>query len=346
LLHELCRGQGRIEGFRAFCGWEDEKQIPPLRCGMTTKKTKAKAKANPPPTARGDTNAEALSGLSFGDGGAEGGDAAGLDGAVAAGETFDGIGEELLGTGQRGGFVPGGEVGKRKEPGGEAADGEMAHADEGVAGVEGAVALVEEGEVARDVAGRFDGTEGADELAFGDEFRGPGLDAGDAAFDFGFGFGGCEGLVGWSPEEGQAAGVGDELDVGGAEFCEEGVNGADVVHVSVGEENASDGCAEGVGGGEDVVVSAGEAGVDEGEAVGLAHEVTVDEAEAGELNGVGGDLSGFHRLDWMLETSAMQRFSEQMVCRSFLCEFERRLRDFIERGVAGPLLPGGSAAFA
>jgi hypothetical protein len=34
--------------------------------------------------------------LSLGDGGAEGGDAAGFDGAVAAGETFDGIGEELL----------------------------------------------------------------------------------------------------------------------------------------------------------------------------------------------------------------------------------------------------------
>jgi hypothetical protein len=60
--------------------------------------------------------------LSLGDGGAEGGDAAGFDGAVAAGETFDGIGEELLGAGQRGGFVPGAEVRQREEPGGEAAE--------------------------------------------------------------------------------------------------------------------------------------------------------------------------------------------------------------------------------
>jgi hypothetical protein len=95
-------------------------------------------------------------------------------------------------------------------------------------------------------------------------------------------------------QEGQTAGVGDELYVGGPEFFEEGVDGADVIHVGVGEENAADGCAENAGGGEDVVVGAGEAGVDEGEAVGFADEVAVDEAEAGELSGVGRDLSGFH----------------------------------------------------
>jgi len=99
---------------------------------------------------------------------------------VAAGEALDGVGEESVGAGERGGFVPCAEVGQREEPGGEAADGEVAFADEAVAGVEGAVALIEEGEMAGDVAGGFNDTEGADELAFGDEFCGARLDAGDA----------------------------------------------------------------------------------------------------------------------------------------------------------------------
>jgi hypothetical protein len=42
-------------------------------------------------------------------------------------------------------------------------------------------------------------------------------------------------------------------------------------------------------------VRAGEAGVDECEAVGFADEETIHETEAGELDGVGGYLSGFHR---------------------------------------------------
>jgi hypothetical protein len=164
------------------------------------------------------------------------------------------------------------------------------------------------------VAGGLDGAEGADEFVFGDEFVGAGLDAGDAAFDFGLRFVGLERHVGWFLEEGQAAGVGDELDVRGAEFFEEGVDGADVVPVGVGEEDAADGCAESASGDEDVVVGAGEAGVDEGEAVGFANEEAVDEAESGELDSVGGDLSRFHLLDWMLEEIARQRLSRQTVC--------------------------------
>jgi hypothetical protein len=178
-------------------------------------------------------------GIGFGDGGAEGGDAARLDGSVAACEALDREGKEFLGADERGGFVPGAEVGQRKEPGGEAADGEVAFADEGVAGVEGAVAFVEKGEVAGDVARGFDGAEGTDELALSDKSGGTGFDAGDAAFDCGLGLVGLEGRVGRLLEERQAARVGDELDVRGAEFLEEGVDGAEVIHVGVGEKNAA-----------------------------------------------------------------------------------------------------------
>lgn len=69
-----------------------------------------------------------------------------------------------------------------------------------------------------------------------------------------------------------------------------------MVDVGVSEEDAADGRAESLCGGEDVVVGVGEVGVDEGEAVGLADEVAVDQAEASELMGVGGDRCGLHSL--------------------------------------------------
>lgn len=51
-------------------------------------------------------------------------------------------------------------------------------------------------------------------------------------------------------EQRQATGNGSELDGGviGVEFCEERVDRADVVHVRVGKENASDGRRAGAGG--------------------------------------------------------------------------------------------------
>lgn len=101
-------------------------------------------------------------------------------------------------------------------------------------------------------------------------------------------------FVGWFLQERQSADVRGELDLRGAQLREKGIDGADVVDVGVGEEDAADGCVEGAGGGEDVVCGVGEVGVDEGEAVGFADEVAVDEAEAGELMAVGGDRGRFH----------------------------------------------------
>ena len=91
--------------------------------------------------------------------------------------------------------MPGAEVGEGKEPWSEAAYGKAAHGDEGVAGVEGSVALVEEREMAGNVAGCLDGAEGADEVTFFEEFCRAGFDAGDAAFDFGLRLVGLEGGV-------------------------------------------------------------------------------------------------------------------------------------------------------
>jgi hypothetical protein len=213
---------------------------------------------------------------------------------VARGEALNGVVEKLLCAGDGGGLVPVGEVGQGKKPWSETAYGKAAHGNEGVACVESVVALIEKREVAGDVTGGFDGAEGADEVAFVEESGGAGFNAGEASFDLCLRLVRLERFVGWFLEEREAAGVGDELDVCGAEFFEESVDGADVVHVSVGEENAADGRVERTGGGEDVVVGSGEAGVDEGDAVGLADEIAIDEGEAGELKGVGGDLGRLH----------------------------------------------------
>lgn len=80
---------------------------------------------------------------------------------MAAGEASDTEREQLLCADERGRFTPRGDVGKGKEPRSEAADGKPAHSDEGIAGEEGAVALVEKVKVAWDVACGCDATESA-----------------------------------------------------------------------------------------------------------------------------------------------------------------------------------------
>ena len=148
--------------------------------------------------------------------------------------------------------------------------------------------------MAGDVAWSLDDEKRTVEFAFGEEAYGACVDAGEAASDLFVGLAGLERFVWWFLQQREGAGVGSELDPRGAKFREEGVDGADVVDVGVGEEDAADGSAEGFGDGEDVVVGVGEVRVDESEAIGLADEVTVDEAEAGELVGVGGDRGGLH----------------------------------------------------
>ena len=107
---------------------------------------------------------------------------------MAAGEALDGVVEEVAGAGEGGGKGLADFEGE--PPGAEAGDAEVEDGDEGVACVEGAVAVVEEGELARDVAGGGDGKEGADAVAFGEDLGGDGGDAGEAALDFAWGVGG------------------------------------------------------------------------------------------------------------------------------------------------------------
>lgn len=226
---------------------------------------------------------------------------------MAAGEALDGVIEQGAGAGDGYGFVPGGDVGEREEPGSVAADGEAADGDEGVSGVEGSVALVEQGEVAGDVAGGFEDAEAAVEFAGGEAAGDRRGDAGEAAADRTFRFAGLEGFVGGTAEEGKASGAGGEFDPG-PEAGDEGVDRADVIDVGVGEGDAADGGAG--GGGEDVGSGSGEAGVDQGEAVGLRDEIAVDEAVAGELEGVRGETGDAkaHGAIWMRDRGgAMQK---------------------------------------
>ena len=162
---------------------------------------------------------------------------------------------------------------------------------EGVAGVEGAVALVEEADVAGRVAGGGDAAEGAVEFAVGDEVCGGGAGAGEAAFDFALRLVGVEGAILarlFGEQAGVALGDGDvgrsaDGSAGVLRAAErEGVEGADVVAVGVGEEDAADGAVvDGLRGGEDGSGGARDGGIDEGEAVDLGDEVAVAEAEAG-----------------------------------------------------------------
>ena len=108
----------------------------------------------------------------FSDGLFQGGSTAGFDLAVAAGEALDGDGgslEEGAGGCEGDVPVPGAEVGQGEVPRHKAADAETAYAAEGVSGEEGAVALVEEGEMAGDVARGLEDAEGAVEFAAGQE---------------------------------------------------------------------------------------------------------------------------------------------------------------------------------
>jgi len=218
----------------------------------------------------------------FGEGGFEEVVAAFEDAAVAgdyvADGGFGGDGfEQALDAGFGGGAVPGAEVGQGEEPRSPASDmGFAAHGAEGVADVEGAVAFVEEAEVAGSVAGGGEAAEGAVEFSVGDGVRGGGDGSGEAALDLALGLVAVEGEVLRGGLGEQAGVAGADGDVDGAEEVGELVEGADVVSVSVGEEDAGDGSAEGAGGVEDGCGGAGDAGVDEGEGVGLADEVGVD----------------------------------------------------------------------
>ena len=75
--------------------------------------------------------------------------------------------------------------------------------------------------------------------------------------------------------EGALAGGDEELGGWGEEVGEV-VDGADVVDVGVGEEDAADETVATAGGFDDGLGEVGEVGIDEGEAVGLADEVAVD----------------------------------------------------------------------
>ena len=172
------------------------------------------------------------------------------------------------------------KVGKRKVPRGPAADGEPAYVDEGIACVEGAVALVEKGDVAGNVAGCRNATQRAEEFAFLKDVSNGRADAGEATCEAVLRLSWQERFIGRPAQQGESAGVRGEGDAG--QFGRQAVDRADVVYVSVGEDDALDRESGGCGCGEDGGFGVGEAGVDEREGGGLAgsaflaDEVAVD----------------------------------------------------------------------
>jgi hypothetical protein len=67
----------------------------------------------------------------------------------------------------------------------------------------------------------------------------------------------------------------------------------------MGEGDAAEGCAESPDGSEYVIGGAGKTGVNEGEAIRLANEIAVDEAQAGKLVCIGGHSGGSHNRLWL-----------------------------------------------
>jgi hypothetical protein len=114
---------------------------------------------------------------------------------VAAGKKLDRVREQLLRAGKSGGLVPGAKVREWKEPRSKAADREAAFADESVPTKKRTVPFVEEREMSGYVSWSFDSAKRADEIALGDQPRGPGVDSRDASLDFALTFVGLEGSI-------------------------------------------------------------------------------------------------------------------------------------------------------
>ena len=123
--------------------------------------------------------------------------------------------------------------------------------------------------MSRDVSGGFYGAERPDEIAFRQQSFGPRRYAGQATLDFGLGFTREKRGVRRLLQEGQAAGIGDQLDVGRAELGDQGIDGAHVVHMGMGENDAPKGGAEAGRGGEEVALRPGQTRVHQGQPVGL-----------------------------------------------------------------------------
>ena len=151
--------------------------------------------------------------------------------------------------------------------------------DHRVAGVERAVARVEEREVAGGVAGGGVDLERADPVAALDRPGRPRLRAGDTALELGLGLVRVDGLV--AGQQPRVARGDEDLDPG--QRGGERVEAADVVLVGVGQRDPLDRLPERGGGGQDPPGGAGDQRVDEGEAVLLLDEIAVDEPEAVDL---------------------------------------------------------------
>ena len=211
---------------------------------------------------------------------------------MTAGKALDGVGEELSGAfnGER--FGPHGQGRQREVPRSPAADREAPDGDQFITCVEGSVSLVEKGEVAGDVAGRGDAAERSEELAVSDKMGNGGDDAGQASADLLLRLAGTERFVGRALQQRQGAFADGDDDAG--QTLRELIDGADVIGVGVGKEDAADRRAKRLRRSEDVLSSAGDRGVDKGEAVVLTKEVAVHQTESGELVGVGRDLGYIH----------------------------------------------------
>ena len=174
--------------------------------------------------------------------------------------------------------VPGRKPGHRVPPGHHGAGGYPASGGEGVPGVQGAVAGVEEGEVAGGMSRGGHHPQGADHLAVGNQ---PGRAGGGGPETAAHRTGGLVvACLGVACQQRRLPLGGDYLDAG--QRRGERVQRAVVVAVGVGQHDAHDGQPQRGGAREDQPVGAGQAGIDQREPVVLDDQVLVDEAQPGD----------------------------------------------------------------
>src|SRR5882757_7985595 len=148
--------------------------------------------------------------------------------------------------------------------------------------------------MSRYVSGGIEGAERADEVAFREQQGRLRFDRPDASLDFSLRLVGLQRSIGWLLQQRHAPCTADQLYVATTQLFDQRIDRTHMVHVCMGKHDAANRDADLPCGRENVIGRTGETRVDQAEAISLTNQVTIDEAQAGELISVGSHTSGLH----------------------------------------------------
>ena len=218
---------------------------------------------------------------------------------------------------KRRGIVPGGPFGQGKKPGRVEGKMNSAEGDQGVTGVQTAVALVKKGKMTGCVSGRRDDAERSDSVIFANQQIGQVVEFLEAAFDRALGFvwkevhlGRLDAIRGFDQELRVALAC-DQFCLGKDLF--QGVDGACVIHVAVCQKDAANSLPQMFGCLLDDTRGR-QGGIDHREAVVLANQVAVHRIEAANLQAVIGDSTNRQKETLACRIADSMKFT----CRSLV----------------------------